>query len=123
MEPACGGDRLSALDLARRVVDLAADKKAEDIVLLDIRDHTSFTDYFVILSALSERQLRALEDDLQETLRKEGARPLHVEGTPESGWVLMDYGDVIVHLFSPEEREYYRLERLWSDAQPVLRVQ
>lgn len=111
------------LTLARRIVDLVSDKKAEDIVLLDIGQHTLIADYFVICSGTSERQLRALEDDLQETLRREGVRALHVEGTPESGWILMDYGDVIVHIFAPAERDYYRLERLWADAQPVVRIQ
>ena len=114
---------LTPLQLARRIVDLTADKKAEDIVLLDIREQTSIADYFVICSGTSDRQIRALENDLRETLKREGQNPLHVEGSPESGWVLMDYGDVIVHIFSPREREYYRLERHWAEAQPVLRIQ
>lgn len=123
MIAAGGGAHLRGLQLARRIVDLLADKKAEDIVLLDIRQHTTFADFFVICSGTSERQLRALEDELRESLRADDVRPLHVEGGPPSGWVLVDFGDVIVHLFSPAERDYYRLERLWADAQPVLRIQ
>ncbi len=115
--------KLTPLELGRRLVDLLADKKAEDIILLDIRAYTTIADYFVICTGTSERQLRALEEDLRDTLRREGVRPLQTEGTAESGWILMDFGSVIVHLFSLAERDYYRLERLWAEAQPVLRVQ
>jgi ribosome-associated protein len=104
-------------------VDLAADKKAVDIVLMDLRQITTLADYFVICTGESERQLRAIVDDITETIRNEGERPLHHEGDSGSGWVLLDYGGVVLHVFAPQEREYYRLERLWQSAPTVLRVQ
>lgn len=83
----------------------------------------SFTDYFVILTGESERQLDAITEEIKQKLKGEGVRPLHTEGTSDSGWVLMDYGDVVVHIFSPEDRENYALDDLWSNASPVLRIQ
>jgi ribosome-associated protein len=119
-----GKNSLEALDLAKRVVDLAEDKQASDIVLLDIRPISPVADYFVICSGNSERQLSALTRDIAGTLKKEAQlTPLHSEGDPASGWVLLDYGDVVVHFFAPAEREYYRLEELWSAAPPVVRIQ
>jgi ribosome-associated protein len=110
--------------LARRIVDIASDKQAADIVLLDLRPLTVIADYFVICSGGSERQLQAIQRDIADTLRNENhIRPSHVEGAPDSGWVLMDYGDVVVHIFSPAQREYYDLEELWSAAHPVVRIQ
>ncbi len=79
-------------------------------------------DYFVITTGTTERQLNALIDALVEGLHDEGVQPLRIEGSPESGWVLVDYGDVIVHLFAPERRSYYRLEQLWSGARVVVRI-
>jgi ribosome-associated protein len=105
-------------------VDAIADKKGEDILLLDIREVSPFTDYFVISSGNSERQLRALADGLDEDLKKNyQRRPLSVEGRPETGWVLIDYGDVIVHLFSADRRSYYNLEALWREGKVVVRMQ
>ena len=110
--------------MARRIVDLLSDKLASDIVLLDIRGISLIADYFVICSAGSERQTTAILKDLDEKLREEfGRKALHTEGRGDSGWVLLDYGDVIVHVFSPQQREYYRLEELWSTATPVVRLQ
>lgn len=114
---------LDSLDLARFVAEQLAERKAEEIVVLDIRSSSIIADYFVICSGTSERQLRALTDDLRESLAKQGVRALRVEGAPRSGWVLIDYGSVIVHLFNPVERDYYRLERLWAAATPVLRLE
>jgi ribosome-associated protein len=111
------------LEVARRVVGLAEDKKAADIVLLDLRDLTTLADYFVICSAGSERQLDAVADGVISGLREEGLRPIGREGAAASHWVLVDYGSVIVHVFTPPEREYYQLERHWSEAKVVLRVQ
>lgn len=109
--------------MAHKVVDIVSDKKASDIVLLDLRGLTLIADYFVICSGASERQIKAITDDVEERLKSEDhIRPLHVEGTNDSGWVLMDYGGVIVHVFSPQERDYYRIERIWSDAPVVLRM-
>jgi ribosome-associated protein len=111
------------LDLARRIVELAEDKKAADIVLLDLDELTTVADAFVICSGGSERQLAAIADGIVEGLRAEGVRPYGREGTPESHWVLIDFGSVIVHVFTPPERDYYQLERHWSGARIVLRVQ
>jgi ribosome-associated protein len=105
------------------VVELAEEKQAADIILLDIRPITLVADYFVICSGNSERQLGALTRDIAETLKRESQRsPLHVEGDPASGWVLLDYSDVVVHVFAPAEREYYRLEELWRQAVPVVQI-
>jgi ribosome-associated protein len=111
------------LELARRIVELAEDKKAADIVLLDLGELTTLADCFVICSGGSERQIDAIADGIVEALREEGVRPIGREGTPESHWVLLDYGAVIVHVFTPPERDYYQLERHWSGAKTVLRVQ
>jgi ribosome-associated protein len=121
--PAQGGLLLESLQLAHRVVDIASDKQASDIMILDIRGLTIIADYFVICSAGSERQIGAIVDALLETLDKEGVSPLHSEGIGESGWVLMDYSDVIIHIFTEAQRAYYGLEKLWSSALPVLRIQ
>ena len=111
------------LDLARRIVELAEDKKAADIVLLDLFELTTLADAFVICSGGSERQIAAIADGIAEALRDEGVKPIGREGTAESHWVLLDYGAVIVHVFTPPERVYYQLERHWSAARTVLRVQ
>jgi ribosome-associated protein len=113
----------SALDAARRIVEVASERQANDIVLIDISEHSSFADYFVICHGTSERQIKAIVDTVIEELERDGENARHVEGSPTSGWVLIDFGDVIVHVFAPEEREFYRLERLWADSPTVLRVQ
>ncbi len=112
-----------ALELARRIVELAEDKKAADIVLLDLGGRTSVADAFVICSGGSERQIDAIADGILSGLRDEHVKPIGREGTPESHWVLLDFGSVIVHVFTPPERDYYQLERHWSGARTVLRVQ
>jgi ribosome-associated protein len=117
-----GGSILEPSELARTIVDLLADHQAEDIVMLDISRIASFADYFVIGSATSSRQMQALIDVLDRALGKEQIHPLRREGTADSGWVLLDFGQVIVHLFGPEQREYYDIERLWKDATPVVRI-
>ena len=117
------GDATSALELARRAVDLAADKKAMDIVLLDVGALTSMADYFVICSGASERQLGAIADGISEGLKQAGASVVGREGGPPAHWVLLDFGAVIVHIFAPPERSFYALERLWADAPTLLRVQ
>jgi ribosome-associated protein len=113
-----------ALDVARRVVELLSDKQASDIVLLDIRGVSLIADYFVICSTGSERQTAAIVKDLGEKLEDEYRRkPLRSEGHVDSGWLLLDYGDVVVHVFSPAQRAFYRLEELWAAATPVVRLQ
>ena len=91
-------------------------------MLLDLRDLAPFADYFVIMSAESSRQIEALEEDLTQALKDADVARHRREGTPPSGWVLLDFSDVIVHIFSPEEREFYDLERLWRRAPQVVRV-
>ncbi len=120
--PAPVGER-PPIDVARRIVELAEDKKAADIVLLDLTGLTTLADYFVICSGGSERQLDAIADGIVEGLRAEGVRPIGREGTAASHWVLVDFGSVIVHAFTPPERDFYSLERHWSEAKTVLRVQ
>jgi ribosome-associated protein len=114
---------IEPLDLARKVVELAEDKKAADIVLLDLTGLTTMTDSFVIASGGSERQLGAIADGIVEGLREIGVRPLGREGTPDSHWILIDFGSVIVHVFTPPERDFYQLEKHWSEAKTILRVQ
>jgi ribosome-associated protein len=111
------------LDLARRVVELAEDKKAAEIVLLEIAPLTTVADYLVVCSGGSERQLGAIADGIVEGLKAEGIRILAREGAPDSHWILLDAGAVIVHVFAPPERDFYALERLWAEAKTVLRVQ
>jgi ribosome-associated protein len=117
------GLRLSSLEIARRIVEAAEDKKAADIVLLDVSELTSMADYFVICSGGSERQLSAIGDGVAEKLREEGVKPIGREGGSNSHWTLLDFGAVIVHVFAPPERDYYQLERHWAKAKTVLRVQ
>jgi ribosome-associated protein len=112
-----------ALDLARRIVELAEDKKAADIVLLDLAGLTTMADYFVICSGGSERQLGAIADGIISTLRDEKTKPIGREGTSASHWILVDFGAVIVHIFTPPERDYYGLEKHWSEAKTILSVQ
>jgi ribosome-associated protein len=103
-------------------VEVASDKKASDVVLLRTAEVTTMADYFVICSGRSERQVQVLGHAIVDELRKEGIRPLGVEGRGTARWILLDYGSVIVHVFAPEEREYYGLEQLWSNATQVVRV-
>ena len=115
--------QLGAAEGARLAVDVASEKQASDIVLLDMRGPLSFTDYFVILTAESRRQMQGLLEDIDQALDQVGMTLHHREGTTEGGWVLMDYGDLVVHVFAPEEREYYHLEQLWSQATVLFRIQ
>jgi len=114
---------LDSLEKARRVVDVAADKQATDIVMLDLREVTLLADFFVICTATTERQLRAVVQAVEEELSKVGEQPRQSEGTVESGWVLLDLGDVIVHVFAPAERRYYALDEFWSRAKRVVQIQ
>jgi ribosome-associated protein len=109
--------------LARAAADIAYDKKASDVLLLDIGELTTIADYFVICNGNNTRQIQAISDAIEDELKKQGARMLHREGIADSGWLILDFGDVIVHIFGPKEREYYRLERLWSEAKTVVYLQ
>lgn len=99
--------------------DAADDMQASNIVLLDVQEACEFADYFVILTADSSRQLRALVEDIEEQMSAVGAHLHHVEGTHNSGWILMDYGGVIVHMMGPDERDYYGLENVWPEARRI----
>jgi len=103
-------------------VDLAVAKLGEDVLLLDIRPVSTIADYFVICTGTSERQIRAIYEDVRARLKEAGMLPLHSEGAASSGWVLMDYGAVVVHIFLPQTRDYYSLEQLWRDARTVVRI-
>ena len=113
---------LTPADVARLAVDVAADKLASDIVMLDLRQLTVFADYFVVMTADSARQIEALEEDLTNAMKEAGVSRHHREGTPPSGWVLLDFSDVVIHIFGPEERDFFGLERLWSRAPQVVRI-
>ncbi len=102
--------------MVRAAVEAAQNKKAEDILVLDLRGLASFTDYFLICSGASKRQLETIADEVEEKLRKVKRKPSHVEGYPKGEWVLMDYVDFVVHIFTPQSRAHYDLERLWGDA-------
>jgi ribosome-associated protein len=108
-----------ASDTTTRVksaVAAALDKKAENLRVLCLRPVSDFADYFLICTGTNERQVQAIADAIQDALRAEGVRPLHVEGARVGHWILVDYGDLVVHVFQPEPRAFYGLERLWSDA-------
>ena len=112
-----------AAQLARHLVDVASDKKASDVVLLNVSELTTIADYFVICSGTSERQVQGIAEAILEAGKAEARRPLGVEGASAGRWILVDFGDVIAHVFAPEEREYYKLERLWGDAPVVVHIQ
>ena len=101
----------------QRAIAAADDKKADDVVLLDLRKAAGFADYFLICSGGNPRQIRAIADAIMEALASDGARPAHVEGYQRSEWVLLDYFDFVVHIFSRETRLFYSLERLWGNAE------
>ena len=103
-------------DFARRAALVAADNKANDVVVLGLKGVSDMTDFFVIASGTSDTHVRALGEHIQEELRKDGMRAHHVEGMQQGRWVLLDYVDFVVHLFHPSLRSFYQLERLWSDA-------
>src|SRR5438477_12515676 len=121
--PTHGGGKLDSNEVARKVVDIASDRKAEDIVMLDISKVSIIADYFVICSGTSDRQVRAIAREIDEQLGKAGVNPISVEGMNDARWVLMDYGSVLVHIFDPATRTFYQLEQLWAGAQPVLVMQ
>lgn len=103
--------------LARRIATIADDKKATDLVALDVRGLVGYTDFLVIATARNERQAKAVHDELQRALKEEGLAPARVEGEREAQWILLDYLDCVVHVFTPETRERYRLEQLWGEAE------
>jgi ribosome-associated protein len=111
------GSEMSPDVLARRLAGIADDKKATDLVALDVRRLVSYTDYLVICTARNERQAKAIHDEVYHQLKRDGWLPARVEGEREAEWVLMDYLDAVLHIFTPELRERYRLEVLWGEAE------
>ena len=119
-----GEAKLNPTDLAHKIVDLAEDKQAVDITLLDLREVSMLADYFVICTSESSRQTVAILDSMAMELKKDGLLPLHpAEGDPGAGWTLLDYADVVVHVFDAPTRSFYNLEQLWKDAPVVLKIQ
>ena len=114
---------LQPVESARLAVDAASEKQASDVVMLDIRDVSDFADYFVLLTADSPRQMQTVAEEIEQSLKRTGAALHHREGTAAAGWMLLDFGDVIIHLFRPEQRDFYQIERAWSHALEVLRIQ
>jgi ribosome-associated protein len=118
-----GGEILETTELARQIVDAVAERLGSDIVLLDMQEVSLLADYFVLCNAESSPQFRAILDEVNKQAKAAGGRLLHVEGEAASGWVLLDYGAVVVHIFDPDLRSYYNLEGLWKDARLVVRIQ
>jgi ribosome-associated protein len=111
---------LTPLEQARRIAGLAQEKLAEDVVILDMRPACSYTDFFVICTGRNSRQTKAIWDEVHERLKHDGRElPQRVEGASEGSWIVGDYLDVVLHVFTPEAREYYRLEDLWGDVPSV----
>jgi ribosome-associated protein len=102
-----------------KAVRAALDKKAIDVVVLDLRHTSAFTDYFLVCSGQNQRQVHAIADAIEESLKASKVRPSHIEGYDRGDWILMDYFSFIVHIFSPQNREFYSLERLWGDAEKI----
>ncbi len=110
---------MSSLEQARRIAALAQEKLAEDIVILDMRPECSFTDYFVIATGRNPRQTAAIWDEVHTQLKKQKLLPASVDGVREGAWIIADYIDVVLHVFTPEARAYYKLEELWNDVPSV----
>lgn len=113
--------KVESLALAQRIAELMEEKKAEDTVVLDMRGVVSYTDFFVICNGRNERQVKAIHDSVYEGMKHGGEKvvPARVEGLEQSRWVLLDYFDVVVHIFLPEARDFYRLERLWGEVPKI----
>lgn len=111
------------MTIAHTIVNALENKKGENILLLDIREISDFAEYFVICTGTSDRMLNALSDAAIEEVRIQHGLRARPEGAPRDGWVLVDFGDVILHLFSPQRRDYYRLEELWGKGKVLLRLQ
>ena len=111
--------RLAAEPKVRRAARAALEKRAVDVVVLDVQGLSSVTDYFLVCSGKSTTHLQTISEAILDELKHDGVRPLHAEGVADSGWLLLDYGDVLMHVFLEDTRAYYALERLWGDAPSV----
>ncbi len=111
----------SIKEVALKAAGAAEDKKASDVQILDVRELTVIADYFLICSGSSDTQVKAIARAVEDSLSEEGLHPQKVAGKQEARWILMDYADVIIHIFHDEERKFYELERLWADAEKILR--
>src|SRR3954468_3649199 len=113
---------LTPIEQARRIAGLAQEKLAEDVVILDMRPVCTYTDFFVVATGRNPRQTKAIWDEVHAGLKADGLIPRHVDGERESTWIIADYLDVVLHVFTPDQREYYRLEDLWGDV-PAIEVE
>ncbi|MGD9711125.1 MAG: ribosome silencing factor [Thermomicrobiales bacterium] len=120
---ATSDNRPEPRELALKIADILTDTPASNTVLLEITEHSSLADFFLLCSGENERQLRAISEEIGDELAAAGIRPIRSEGTPQSGWIVLDYGEVVTHIFSSELRDFYRLEQLWADAPRVLSIQ
>ena len=114
---------LEPLEQARKITEIASERQGSDILLLDVSKVCSFADYFVIMSSLTPRHTVALREEIESGLKGISDDLIHREGSASSGWVLLDYGSVVVHIFSVSERDYYRLESLWEHGNTIVRIQ
>lgn len=114
---------LNTVEISRTIIDTLEDKKGENIVLLDIHEIANFTDHFVICTGSSDRMLDSLADGVVRKVREVHRIHGKVEGLPSAGWLIVDFGDVVVHLFSPDQRDYYKIEELWSQGKVLLHLQ
>lgn len=120
MTPRANPQSLRPKSLAKRISDLALEKKGADVVILDLKDLSAACDYFVVCSGGSEQQVIAISDHIEMKMRERGQGPWHVEGRSHRRWILLDFVDVVVHVFHHETRQYYMLEKLWGDAKQTL---
>jgi ribosome-associated protein len=123
LTPAIVTAEYDASAIARTIVDICTDKKASDVTLIEIGKVTTLADFFVIATGTSDRQIRAITAAVQDGMKEQGIRLLQHEGLPGDGWVLLDYGQVIVHVFAVEQRAYYDLEGRWREAPTLLKIQ
>ena len=114
---------LDSNEQVHEIADIISDKKGSDITVLDIRPVSTIADFFVIATANSDRQAQAIIEEIEKRMKALKILPLSIDGEPGTGWVLMDYGDVLVHIFDPGTRDYYQLEELWSKAPTIVRIQ
>jgi ribosome-associated protein len=118
-----GGRTLEPIELAHVIVDAITERLGSNIVLLDMQGVSLLADFFVLCNAESTPQFKAILEEVEKQTRSAGSRRLHIEGDASSGWVLLDYGSVVIHIFDPELRTYYNLEELWKQARLVVRIQ